>query len=112
MKGWLMAAVVVGELMLEAVVVPVAGVQAQTIEARMAEAQAFASFADQLFKQGIEQYEKNQFEAASQSWQQALELYHAVKNRQSEGYVVGYLGNAFISVGNYAQAMRGRHWAI
>jgi len=33
--------------------------------------------ADYLLKQGISQYQTSQFEAALQSWQQALSLYQA-----------------------------------
>ncbi len=31
--------------------------------------------ADKLFKQGIYQYQNNEFEAALESWQQALAIY-------------------------------------
>ncbi|MFM7599631.1 MAG: hypothetical protein ACKO7R_00275 [Pseudanabaena sp.] len=49
-------------------------VQAQTTQDRKAEA-------DRLFNQGNQQYQISQFEAAFQSWQQALTIYREIKNR-------------------------------
>jgi hypothetical protein len=74
MKSWLMTLLVLtsGSLLLEGVVMPVAVVQAQTVEE--AQTWAFDSFGDQLYQQGIEHYENSHFEGASQSWQQALAL--------------------------------------
>jgi hypothetical protein len=46
---------------------------AQTPEARKAEA-------DRLLQQGIQQAQSSQFEAALQSWQQALTIYREIKD--------------------------------
>ena len=51
--------------------------------------------ADLLLKQGISQYQTNQFKAALQSWQQALSLYQASQNLQREGAALGNLGAAY-----------------
>ena len=55
--------------------------------------------ADRLFNQGIEQLNTSQFEAALQSWQQALKLYQSLHDRQGEGAALGSLGNAYLSLG-------------
>ena len=52
-------------------------VQAQITQARKAEA-------DRLLQQGNQQYQISQFEAAFQSWQQALNIYREIKFRQGE----------------------------
>ena len=65
---------------------------AQTPDARKAEA-------DRLFQQGIEQSETSQFEAALQSWQQALIIYREIKDRQGEVWILRFLGKA-CSAGN------------
>src|SRR5919199_6503972 len=59
-------------------------VLAQTPDARKAEA-------DRLFQQGIQQYQTSQFEAALQSWQQALTIYREIKDRIEEGNALGNL---------------------
>ncbi|MGV0107572.1 hypothetical protein NSTCB13_06460 [Nostoc sp. DSM 114160] len=81
--------------------------QAQTSENRKAEA-------DKLFQQGIQQLDTSQFEAALQSWQQALKLYQQIKNRQGEGKALGSLGVAYFYLGNYAKAVEyhQQHFAI
>ncbi|OLP18686.1 hypothetical protein BST81_09185 [Leptolyngbya sp. 'hensonii'] len=61
--------------------------------------------ADQLLDQGIEQYNTSQFEAAMQSWQQALNLYQELKDRLGEGNALGNLGVAYFSLGNYPKAI-------
>ncbi|MBD2086997.1 tetratricopeptide repeat protein [Trichocoleus sp. ST-U3] len=71
---------------------------AQTPDARKAEA-------DQLLVQGIQQAQTSQFEAALQSWQQALSLYREIKNRLGEGQSLGNLGNAYRYLGDYAKAI-------
>jgi tetratricopeptide (TPR) repeat protein len=73
-------------------------VLAQTQADRKAEA-------DRLFQQGIEQYQTSQFEAALQSWQQALIIYREIKNRQGEGAALGNLGIAYYSLGDYTRAI-------
>jgi len=71
---------------------------AQTPEAREAEA-------DRLLQQGIQQAQSSQFEAALQSWQQALTIYREIKNRQGEGWALGNLGEAYRNLGDYAKAI-------
>ena len=71
---------------------------AQTTDARKAEG-------DQLVRQGMQQYQTRQFPAAVNSWQQALQIHRALKNRQGEGAVLGLLGFAYRSTGNYAKAI-------
>ncbi|MEG4231636.1 tetratricopeptide repeat protein [Microcoleus sp. Pol11C3] len=71
---------------------------AQTQAQRKAEA-------DRLFNQGIEQYKISQFQAALQSWQQALIIYREIKERQGEGGALGNLGNAYRNLGDYAKAI-------
>ncbi|MEG4519134.1 tetratricopeptide repeat protein, partial [Microcoleus sp. AT9b-C3] len=71
---------------------------AQTQAERKAEA-------DRLLDQGIEQYQISQFQAALQSWQQALIIYREIKDRQSEGKALGNLGNAYFALGDYAKAI-------
>jgi tetratricopeptide (TPR) repeat protein len=61
--------------------------------------------ADGLLDQGFQQFKTNQFDAALQSWQQALSLYRAIKNRQGEGSALGNLGLAYYALGNYAKAI-------
>src|SRR4028119_1651355 len=71
---------------------------AQTTDAREAEA-------DRLLQQGNQQYQTGQLRAALNSWQQALPIYRALKNRQGEGWTLGNLGMAYQSLGNYAKAL-------
>ena len=73
-------------------------VSAQATDAR-------ASEADRLFRLGVQQYQTGQFPAALNSWQQALQIYRALKNRQREVWTLGFLGGAYHSLGNYAQAI-------
>ncbi|MEG4044154.1 CHAT domain-containing tetratricopeptide repeat protein [Microcoleus sp. Pol17_C1] len=61
--------------------------------------------ADRLLDQGIEQYQISQFQAALQSWQQALIIYREIKDRQGEGKALGSLGNAYNFLGDYAKAI-------
>ncbi|MBD2518962.1 CHAT domain-containing protein [Nostoc sp. FACHB-973] len=61
--------------------------------------------ADRLFQQGIEQYQTSQFEAALQSWQQALIIYREIKDRKSEGKALDNLGVAYYALGDYNKAI-------
>jgi CHAT domain-containing protein len=73
-------------------------VSAQATDARQAEG-------DRLFQQGIQQIQTSQFPAALNSWQQALQIYRAIKNRLKEGIALGNLGAAYGSLGNSAKAI-------
>ncbi|HBB32051.1 MAG TPA: Fis family transcriptional regulator [Cyanobacteria bacterium UBA8803] len=75
-----------------------AQVLAQTPDAQQAEA-------NELFQQGIQQYQVSQFQAAIQSWQEALTIYREIGNRQREGSTLGNLGVAYYSLGDYAKAI-------
>ena len=61
--------------------------------------------ADRLFNQGNQQFQISQFEAALQSWQQALIIFREIKDRQGEGVALGNLGLAYLSLGDYAKAI-------
>ena len=80
---------------LEAYGLPVA---AGAIEASEAEG-------DRLIKQGMQQNQTGQFPAALNSWQQALQIYRTIKNREGEGWALGFLGAAYHNLGNYAKAI-------
>jgi len=56
-------------------------------------------------QQGLQQYKTDQFPAALNSWQQALQIYRALKNRQEEGWALGALGLAYLSLGDSAKAI-------
>ncbi|WP_333464755.1 CHAT domain-containing tetratricopeptide repeat protein [Microcoleus sp. T3_B1] len=71
---------------------------AQAIEASEAEA-------DRLWQQGNQQFQTRQFPAALNSWQQALQIYRALKNHEGEGGVLNNLGGAYRYLGNYAKAI-------
>ncbi|WP_293127689.1 CHAT domain-containing tetratricopeptide repeat protein [Microcoleus sp. bin38.metabat.b11b12b14.051] len=73
-------------------------VVAQTTDAREAEG-------DRLMQQGYQQNQTSQFPAALNSWQQALQIFRALKNRQMEGWALGNLGDAYNSLGNYAKGI-------
>ncbi|WP_413198846.1 CHAT domain-containing protein [Nostoc piscinale] len=71
---------------------------AQTPDPRKAEA-------DKLLNQGVQQYQISQFEAALQSWQQALNIYREIKDRQGESKALGNLGIADDALGDYPKAI-------
>ncbi|MEP0838266.1 CHAT domain-containing tetratricopeptide repeat protein [Trichocoleus sp. AS-A1] len=71
----------------------------------LAQTQDDRTEADQLFQQGVQQFQTSQFEAALQSWQQALMIYREIKDRPSEGQVLVNLGVAYFSLGLYGKAI-------
>ena len=71
---------------------------AQAIDARQVEA-------DRLFQQGIQQYQSRQLRAALNSWQQALQIYRTIKNRQREALALANLGSAYGSLDNHTKAI-------
>jgi CHAT domain-containing protein/Flp pilus assembly protein TadD len=73
-------------------------VLAQTPELRKAEAV-------RLSEQGIQQFQANQFDAAFQSWHQALTISQEIKDRNLEGIVLSNLGRAYYLQGKYAKAI-------
>jgi CHAT domain-containing protein len=60
--------------------------------------------ANRLLQQGTQQYYKSQFQAALQSWQQALTLYRKIADHQGEVDSLNNMGNAFQALGEYYQA--------
>jgi tetratricopeptide (TPR) repeat protein len=71
---------------------------AQAIDARLAEGA-------RLLGQGLAHYETGQFPAAIDSWQQALQIYRVLKNRQREGLTLNFLGDIYRYLGNSAKAI-------
>jgi len=72
--------------------------QAQTTKNREVEA-------DRLLDLGIQQFQISQFEAALQSWQQALNISREIKYRLGEGQSLGNLGIAYEALGKYDKAI-------
>ncbi|MGV0026228.1 hypothetical protein [Phormidesmis priestleyi] len=60
---------------------------AQTTTDRKAEA-------DRLLDQGVQQYRTSQYEAALQSWEQALAIYRIIQDRNGEATALNNLGEA------------------
>ncbi|MEM6435697.1 MAG: tetratricopeptide repeat protein [Cyanobacteria bacterium P01_D01_bin.115] len=61
--------------------------------------------ADRLFDQGIQQSRVSQFQAAIMSWEQALELYRQIGDRQWEANSLGNLGITYRNLGSYRRAI-------
>ena len=61
--------------------------------------------ADVLLKQGISQYQTGEFEAALQSWHEALSLYRASQNLRREGAALGNLGAAYQAMSDLSEAI-------
>ncbi|ERT05023.1 TPR repeat family protein [Lyngbya aestuarii BL J] len=70
----------------------------QTQQQRQAEA-------DRFLQQGIQQFNISQFREALQSFQQSLEIYREIGNRQGEAKSLGNLGNAYWYLGQYQKAI-------
>jgi len=61
--------------------------------------------ANNLLKQGIEQYKASQLSLAIASWQQALSLYQQLQEQPKEALVNSLLGLAHQALGDYNQAI-------
>jgi tetratricopeptide (TPR) repeat protein len=61
--------------------------------------------AQRLIEQGYQQRQAGQFEAALQSYQQALTIYQQIKDRQGEGLALANLGNAYNNRSDFAKAI-------
>ena len=72
--------------------------QAQTSQDQKTEA-------DKLLEQGIQQAQHSQYQAAIQSWQQALAIYQQIKDRNGEAISLNNLGNAYNYLGQYPKAI-------
>ncbi|MEO1347697.1 MAG: tetratricopeptide repeat protein, partial [Cyanobacteria bacterium J06635_15] len=71
----------------------------------LAQADERQAEADRLFQQGIQQHQTSQFQAALESWQQALAIYRAIGSRQGEAISLGGLGLAYDSLSDYPRAI-------
>ncbi|MEB3295565.1 MAG: CHAT domain-containing protein, partial [Synechococcales bacterium] len=56
------------------------------------------------FQQGIQQNQTNQFTAAIQSWEKALQIYRLLQDPNREEDVLKALGDVYYRIGNYARA--------
>ncbi len=61
--------------------------------------------ADRLFQEGKQQYQTSQFEAALESWQQALAIYREIEDRQGIAASLNNLGIVYDSLGQYEPAI-------
>ncbi|NET08396.1 MAG: CHAT domain-containing protein [Symploca sp. SIO2B6] len=61
--------------------------------------------ADQLFRQGHEQYQQGQLKIAIDFWEQALKIYQEIQNPKLEASILGNLGIAYNNLGEYLQAI-------
>jgi CHAT domain-containing protein/tetratricopeptide (TPR) repeat protein len=71
---------------------------AQTTQDRKAEG-------DRLLQRGLEQWQTSQYEAALNSWEQALEIYRSSHDRNSEASALTNLGIAYQSLSQYEKAI-------
>jgi CHAT domain-containing protein/uncharacterized protein HemY len=62
--------------------------------------------ANLLLEQGNQQFQTRQFQAAFQSWHQALMLYKAIGHRQGESEALKTLGDACLSLREYQRAIQ------
>ena len=60
--------------------------------------------AARLLQQGIQQYQASQYSAARDSWQQALDIYRSINDRNGEAGALTNLGNVYRSLRQYPQA--------
>ncbi|MGK7893136.1 MAG: tetratricopeptide repeat protein [Xenococcus sp. (in: cyanobacteria)] len=61
--------------------------------------------ADTLMQKGIQQFQISQYRQALQSWQQTLEIYRAIRDRNGEAHSLNNLGLAYDSLEKYSQAI-------
>ncbi|MBE9138011.1 CHAT domain-containing protein [Nodosilinea sp. LEGE 07088] len=61
--------------------------------------------ATRLLRQGLRQLDLSQFQAALQSWEQALEMYRELGDRAGESRTLGNMGIAYRSLGQYERAI-------
>ncbi|MEX0267663.1 CHAT domain-containing protein [Leptolyngbyaceae cyanobacterium UHCC 1019] len=86
---------------------------AQTAPNRKAEGVGEAlQEADRLLKQGNQQLETSQYQAALQSWQQALAIYQAIKDHNGEAGALMNLGLAYDSLSQPNQAIESYQQAL
>jgi CHAT domain-containing protein/Flp pilus assembly protein TadD len=61
--------------------------------------------AEQLYQQGIKQYQQGQLEAAIESWQKVLPIYQQLQNHQRTRAVLGTLGATYLMLGDNRKAI-------
>jgi len=61
--------------------------------------------AEELFQQGIQQFQVSQFKDALASWEQSLKLFQELGDRQGEANSLGNLGVVYDSLGEYKRAI-------
>ena len=71
--------------------------------------------ADDLLQRGFQQIQSRQFKAALETLQQALQIYQEIGDRAGEGSALGYLGTAYLYLGQSQKAIeftsqRNRTW--
>jgi CHAT domain-containing protein len=95
-------------IMVALVLLPLRAVLPNPFEATqvLAQDQTTQIKAEQLFTQGIDQYQKSQFQAALGSWQQALQSFRGLNNSQGEQAALGNIGLAYNALGDYTQAVQ------
>ena len=74
------------------------------VRVQLRSAQELSTEAEDLFKQGIQQFQFSQFRAALQSWQQVLEIAQQLNDPSLELKTIGNLGLAHAAIGEYSQA--------
>jgi CHAT domain-containing protein len=84
---------------------PTSSTLAQTTDARKAEA-------GRLYDQAFEQTQTGQFEAALQSWTQALAIYRELGDRVGEARTLTGMGGVYKALGQYSQALELRQQAL
>ncbi|WP_072722381.1 tetratricopeptide repeat protein [Planktothrix tepida] len=60
----------------------------------------------QLLKQGEKKFQSSQFEAALQSWEQALTIYRSIQQREKEAVTINAVGIAYHALGNHSKAIQ------
>ncbi|RQH55304.1 hypothetical protein D5R40_02995 [Okeania hirsuta] len=60
---------------------------------------------DKLLKQGIYQYQNHKFEAALESWQEALAIYQEISDRRKQAAALGNIGVAYNTLLDYHLAI-------
>ncbi|MCC5618019.1 CHAT domain-containing protein [Nostoc sp. CHAB 5836] len=80
---------------------------AQTLlEATQSRSNARIREARLLYSQAVKQYNNSQFEAALQTFQQALIIYQEIRDRYKEGNVLNFIGVTYRKLGNYTKAIK------
>ncbi|NEP01982.1 MAG: CHAT domain-containing protein [Symploca sp. SIO2E9] len=95
----LLAVISTSLIICSAVPIPKSTIAAQTQE------NSRQTQADQLFRQGHEQYQQGQLKIAIDLWEQALKIYQEITNPKLEASILGNLGIAYNNLGEYLQAI-------